>query len=51
MVTTLRGSRFDAKTVMEARQQVVERFQQLASEGKLDLKPIIDAWQNQAKAS
>ena len=51
MVTSLRGARFDAKTVAEARQQVVVRFQQAAAEGRLDLKAIIDAWQNQAKAS
>jgi len=51
IVTSLRGAKFDAKTVMEARQQLVERFQQAASEGRFDLKAVIDAWQNQAKAS
>jgi flagellar motor switch protein FliG len=51
MVTSLRGARFDAKTVMEARQQVVARFQLAASEGRIDLKAVIDAWQDQAKAS
>jgi flagellar motor switch protein FliG len=51
MVTSLRGARFDAKTVMEARQQVVERFQQAAAEGRIDLKAVISAWQDQAKAS
>jgi flagellar motor switch protein FliG len=51
MVTSLRGAKFDAKTVMEARQLMVSRFQQAASEGRIDLKAIIDAWQNQAKAS
>jgi len=51
LVTTLKGARFDAATVMEARQQVVARFQALASEGRINLKEISDAWQSQAKAS
>jgi hypothetical protein len=51
LVTTLKGSRYDANTVMEARQQVVARFQQLAAEGRIDLKQISDAWQAQAMAS
>ena len=51
MVTTLRAASFDAETVMAARQEVVARFQQLAEEGKIDLKEISDAWQEQAKAS
>ena len=51
MVTTLRASSVDAETVTAARQEIVARFQQLAEEGKIDLKEISDAWQEQAKAS
>ncbi len=51
MVTTLHAAKYDAQTVMEARQEVVTRMQQLAEEGRVDLKQISDAWQAQAQAS
>ncbi|MCH7479295.1 MAG: hypothetical protein IIA14_14495 [SAR324 cluster bacterium] len=51
LVTTLRSSQFDDETVLEARRQMVRRFQELADQGKIDLKQISDAWQAQAKAS
>lgn len=49
LVNTLRASQFDEETIMEARRQVVSRFQAMAERGKIDLKQISDAWQ--AKAS
>ncbi|MCH7477144.1 MAG: hypothetical protein IIA14_03470, partial [SAR324 cluster bacterium] len=51
LVTTLRNARFDDETVLEARRQMVRRFQELAEQGKIDLKQISDAWQAQAQAS
>ena len=50
IVTSLRAANFDQDTIQEARRQVVARFQQLADQGKIDLKKISDAWQGQGQA-
>ncbi|MBI4083241.1 MAG: hypothetical protein HY423_11590 [Candidatus Lambdaproteobacteria bacterium] len=47
LVTSLRSAKYDRQTILEARRQVVARFQQLAEQGKIDLKQISDAWQAQ----
>ncbi|MDH4247432.1 MAG: hypothetical protein OEW39_06420, partial [Deltaproteobacteria bacterium] len=50
IVTSLRAANFDQDTIQEARRQVVARFQQLADQGKIDLKKISDSWQGQGQA-
>ena len=51
LVTALRASRADPEAVLEARRQVVAKFQDLGRQGRIDLKQISDAWQAQVKAS